>query len=212
MAPPRQPQSFQDLSDDLLAVAERAQFYADRASQSEPNSAARLDSENLAYALPHLTNVGFEATLMAGRSLTLSVDMLRGIAHLLPVDQAFFSKLSLIRPVMSSASRSTYLTEPGIDAKERVRRWANLAMDSVVEQANLLALDTPERLSILDKLAELETLAPRLGYPTTPHKPDQRPMRLRPIGKHESDMMMVKRLIPDRGLGLKTGNINPSTN
>jgi hypothetical protein len=190
------PRSFEDLSDDLLTLATLASFYAEGASEFASNSAASRDTQSEIYAIPSISEPGLEITLMAGRSLSLCADIVRGIAHLLTADKTIFSELALIRPCMSAAAKCLYLTESKIETKERLRRWANLAIESAVEEANLFTEGSEERTRREAKIEKLETIAEKIGESikfrgrATPGL-----VQARAVGIYENEMKMVKRLI-----------------
>jgi hypothetical protein len=205
----RVPSSFEHLRDDLLTVANLASYYAEHSSEFHPRSNAAKDAADSQYVFPSVSRPGLELTLMSGRCLALAADMARGAAHLLAADGTLYSMIALIRPGMVSASRCIYLTEASVDTRERVRRWANLSIESAVEAANLFPDGTAGRidgLKVVDRYRELETL---IGYPFAKRgKPYPGLSQAYAFGIPESEIAMVKRLIEPKFQSTGQGDVS----
>jgi hypothetical protein len=205
----RVPSSFEHLRDDLLTVADLASHYAEHSSDFQPSSNAAKDAADSQYAFTFVSRPGLELTLMSGRCLSLAADMARGAAHLLAAGGTLYSMIALIRPTMVSASRCIYLTEPSVDTRERVRRWANLSIESAVEAANLHPNGTAERIDGLkrvDRYRELESL---IGYKFAKRgKPYPGLSQSYAFGTPESEIAMVKRLIEQKFQSTDKGDVS----
>ncbi|MFF0265815.1 hypothetical protein [Kribbella sp. NPDC004536] len=188
--------SFAEVREYLLDVVEATESYAKRPAAFAEGSNTWRDFRRGEFTLEDHSELGLQVTLKAARSLMLSADMMRGIAELVVVEKAVFSIIALIRPAIVAAARSSYLTDSTIDAAERVRRWANLRLESLVEEANFYADGHEQRVRLEDQVQRFEALAGQLGEPLLVIG-GRRHGRVakRSIGRHPAEMMMVRALV-----------------
>jgi hypothetical protein len=83
-------------------------------------------------------NPALEASQSPRQLIAHTGDHLHGLGVLLSAQGVIMAPLSLLRPTLESASTAYHLLEPGIDVVERIRRWANLQLRSLVEQERLV--------------------------------------------------------------------------
>lgn len=195
------PTSFQDLGDDLLRVASLTAHYAESATDWRGQSAAQLDSVDIRFSGDWASRPGLEITLLAARCLTVCADTIEGMAVTLPADRLLYTPLLLIRPTMSAAARCAFLVDPSIDFRERVRRWANLMLESSVEQVNLASDDVMARHSAEERLARYENSAVAFGFKVSTKKAPGLLLGARYIDKQPSEMGMIGRLWADDPMG-----------
>jgi len=86
-----------------------------------------------------------EAYSLAGMNLGHTADHLVGAAACIRAGAISYSIVTLVRAGLESAAQTFYLMAGGIDTRERVRRWANLLLQSEMESLRLLqGLASPE--------------------------------------------------------------------
>jgi hypothetical protein len=69
--------------------------------------------------------------------LSHAQDHLQAMSILADAPGTVMTSFSLVRPVLSSTARVTYLLDPAASAQERLRRGMNLQLESYTEQRNL---------------------------------------------------------------------------
>ncbi len=103
-----------------------------------PRSPARAQYVSSTLAGLGATRPAREAVLLPPLLLGHSLDHLLGIAASLEADKVIYSAMSLARPALESAAMVFYLLGEDADERERIRRWANVEMNTLVERLRIL--------------------------------------------------------------------------
>jgi hypothetical protein len=102
----------------------------------------------LLHPTPALEASQFPRTLIAHAG-----DHLQGLGALLSAGGGVLAPFSLLRPALESASTAYYLLAPEIDTVERIRRWANVRLRSLVEQERLVL--APDDVHLRERVQQL---------------------------------------------------------
>jgi hypothetical protein len=173
---------FDELRTVLLSLADLATSVAETPAVFGENSRSHSDLDS-----------PYQFTLKAARSLTFGAEMVRGISNLLPVSDVVLCRFALVRPAIVAAARTSYLTDATIDTTERIRRWANMTIESRVESANCYPPDHPDRARLERELDDWEHLATQLGHRLTTERKRPGLVPKRTIGTPMYEMAIVRR-------------------
>lgn len=142
-----------------------------------PAAPAYLDAADEAFGPMFYSRPGLEASVLPHQTISHACDHIRGIGALVAAPGVVLSALTLLRPAVESAATAHYLLEPGVGTRERVRRWANTQLRTLVEQERLLlgAGDRQHRTKIAQDIATLLEQAKTRGYEVTARRTNRQP-------------------------------------
>jgi len=112
--------------------------------------------------------------------LAVSQDHLTAIAAVVRTPLTVMAQLTLLRTQLIAAAWASYMADPSIDARERVRRSMNAYLESTTEQMRLAGREGDENAGEFDRLdrhrRDVIRGAKQLGWHTsTPESPKLKP-------------------------------------
>ena len=130
-----------------------------------------------------------------------AVDHLHGIADALESGRTIRAPLTMSRTVLEAAATGSFVADPGIDSRERLRRAHNLRMEDLKEGENHRSDDGDEDYRTgLEELIEFATASGfEVRSPRLRHLPPAIPS---PTGESESIRILIERILP--GVGIST--------
>jgi hypothetical protein len=127
-------------------------------------SLAAQDAADLGWAGLGATRPALEATLLPRMLLGSAADHLRGVAACAEAEDVVYAIVSLIRPIVDTVASAYFLLDPEISREERVRRWANYRIESLVESIRITEPAAPERTAFRERAELIKTRATNLGF------------------------------------------------
>jgi hypothetical protein len=146
--------------------------------------------------------------MLTGPLLSHAQDHLQAMAVLADAPQTVMASFSLLRSILSSAARVSYLLEPGVTARERLRRGMNLRLESYTEQGYITSGSENEQVRGADsyfaeRVDEILRGARQHDFHVT--TPTKKSWRAPCIGApHPKEMELVQQVLAD-------GDADPQT-
>lgn len=165
-APPRE---FVELARRLDLVAAAVHDYKITAAAPWPDSvSAREFAEERDFrALPRKHPM-VDTHLAPRQYLGSAADHLTAFAAVIRAPHTVMALLTLLRTQIVGTAYAAYVAEPEIGARERVRRWLNIHLDSLTEQMRLIGRGDAESAQHYDELEQrrrdIKSGAHRLGW------------------------------------------------
>jgi hypothetical protein len=138
---------------DLVAAAVHDYKTTEAAPWPDSISARELAEERDFLALPRKHPM-MDTQLAPRQYLGSAADHLTAFAAVIRAPHTVMALLTLLRTQIVGAAYAAYVAEPDIGARERVRRWLNVHLDSLTEQMRLVGRDDAESAEHYDELEQ----------------------------------------------------------
>lgn len=158
----QEPDPFGELARQLRAYAGALAAHIDQDDAGDSFAAA--DAADRGWEGLGATRPALEATLLPKMLLSSAVDHLLGVAACAEAEGVVYAIVSLIRPIVDAVASAYFLLDPEISREERVRRWANYRIESLVESIRITQAADPERAAYRQRVERIKTRATNLGF------------------------------------------------
>lgn len=125
---------FADLASSTKAFATEFREFMTRNPRPAPGSPAGSEAQGEPFADDWADRPSSDIFATAYLAAASCTDHLLGLADVLRSRNALFSAYTLTRGAVEASALGCYLTDPGIDGRERVRRTMNYRLDALCEQ------------------------------------------------------------------------------
>jgi hypothetical protein len=136
-SPVRVPPEFHALAVEVRLIARLLNDYLRESDGSVPGSPACIElAAQPGFADSNVIDPVLHVAVRGHQSLIAAVDHLLAVAACIDTEDVALATMTLLRPIVTAAGMCSYLFDPQIGVRERLRRGFNLELDSVREQLN----------------------------------------------------------------------------